>query len=140
MDQLSEDEMPKLTPEEDKLWKAATKEYNRLKMIEHRAWQTDLSIKFKLKQAALAALPGEQKSAAPLITALHAPDHAGDVASCLTPFHCQWLCSSVYNYGSLACLLMAVTTVKGSVGRRHIAIAIPHNQSMPGLGSQRSWQ
>lgn len=50
--------MPKLSKEDQQSWKEATKEYNRLKMMQHRAWQTDLSIKFKLKKAALAALPG----------------------------------------------------------------------------------
>jgi hypothetical protein len=58
LEELPGDKMPKLSQEDEKLWKEATKEYNRLKMREHRAWQTDLSIKFQLKKAALAALPG----------------------------------------------------------------------------------
>ena len=58
LEELTEDEMPKLSSEDAKLWKDATKEYNRLKMMQHRAWQTDLSIKLQLKKAALAALPG----------------------------------------------------------------------------------
>ena len=59
MEELTEDEMPKLSPEDEQLWKTATKEYNKLKMMQHRAWQTDLSVKLQLKNAALAALPGE---------------------------------------------------------------------------------
>ena len=58
LEELTEDEMPKLSPEDAQLWKDATKEYNKLKMMQHRAWQTDLSVKLKLKKAALAALPG----------------------------------------------------------------------------------
>jgi hypothetical protein len=54
-----EDEMPPLSEEDSALWKAATREYNALKLQQHRAWQTDLSIKLQLKKAALAALPGE---------------------------------------------------------------------------------
>lgn len=69
--------MPKLSPEDAELWKAATKEYNRLKMMQHRAWQTDLSIKFQLKKAALAALPG----GCPLLT----------VDSCSTKSSCTGL-------------------------------------------------
>lgn len=34
-----------------------SKEYSRLKMRQHRAWQAGLSAKLKLKQAALEALP-----------------------------------------------------------------------------------
>ena len=51
--------MPRLSAEEDALWKEATREYNALKLQQHRAWQTDLSIKLQLKKAALAALPGD---------------------------------------------------------------------------------
>jgi len=58
LEELTDNEMPKLSKEDQHMWKTATKEYNRLKMMQHRAWQTDLSIKFKLKMAALAALPG----------------------------------------------------------------------------------
>ncbi|EIE19310.1 hypothetical protein COCSUDRAFT_58603 [Coccomyxa subellipsoidea C-169] len=56
--------MPKLSPEDAQLWKDATKEYNRLKMMQHRAWQTDLSVKLKLKKAALAALPEDLRELA----------------------------------------------------------------------------
>ena len=44
----------RLSAEEDALWKEATREYNALKMHQHRAWQTELSIKLQLKKAALA--------------------------------------------------------------------------------------
>ena len=58
LESTPEAKMPRLSAEEDALWKAATREYNALKMQEHRAWQSELSIKLQLKQAALAALPG----------------------------------------------------------------------------------
>lgn len=48
-----------LTPEEQREWEGRAKEYSRLKMAEHRAWQKALSIKLKLKQAAIRALPLE---------------------------------------------------------------------------------
>ncbi|CAL8468293.1 g7833 [Coccomyxa elongata] len=64
LEELTEDEMPKLSPEDAQLWKDATKEYNRLKMMQHRAWQTDLSIKLQLKKAALAALPEDLRKLA----------------------------------------------------------------------------
>lgn len=41
-----------------------SREYSRLKMRQHRAWQADLSGKLKLKQAALAALPDHLRAAA----------------------------------------------------------------------------
>ena len=50
--------MPPLSEEDAAEWKAATKEYNRLKLYETRLWQLDLSTKLQLKKAALAALPG----------------------------------------------------------------------------------
>ena len=53
-----EEKMPPLSEEEAAEWKAATKEYNKLKLYETRAWQLDLSTKLQLKKAALAALPG----------------------------------------------------------------------------------
>jgi seryl-tRNA synthetase len=40
------------------------KEYSRMKMKEHRAWQADLTTKLKLKQAAVAALPPHLRAAA----------------------------------------------------------------------------
>lgn len=52
------EKMPKLSEEDEKMWKAATKQYNQLKLAEHRVWQTDLQVKIELKNAALAALPG----------------------------------------------------------------------------------
>ena len=50
--------MPKLSEEDETIWKEATKHYNKAKLYEHRMWQTDISIKIQLKEAALAALPG----------------------------------------------------------------------------------
>ncbi|KAL6776287.1 MRPL40 [Auxenochlorella protothecoides x Auxenochlorella symbiontica] len=41
-----------------------SREYSRLKMRQHCAWQADLSGKLKLKQAALAALPDHLRAAA----------------------------------------------------------------------------
>jgi hypothetical protein len=55
---MEEKDIPNLSEEDAALMKEATKAYSRLKMAEHRAWQKDLSIKFQLKRAALAALPG----------------------------------------------------------------------------------
>ena len=54
----SKEKMPKLSEEDEKMWKAATKQYNQLKLAEHRVWQTDLQVKIELKNAALAAMPG----------------------------------------------------------------------------------
>ena len=51
------DKMPELNEQDAALWKEATKRYNKLKLMEHRVWQLDLSTKIKLKNAALAALP-----------------------------------------------------------------------------------
>ena len=52
------EKMPKLSEEDEATWKAATKHYNKAKLYEHRLWQTDISIKIQLREAALAALPG----------------------------------------------------------------------------------
>ncbi len=54
------------------MWKEATKHYNKARLYEHRMWQTDISIKIQLKEAALAALPGVV-----LAAALH------DLSTCL---------------------------------------------------------
>ncbi|CAL5221822.1 g4079 [Coccomyxa viridis] len=51
------EKMPKLSEEDETIWKEATKHYNKAKLYEHRMWQTDISIKIQLKEAALAALP-----------------------------------------------------------------------------------
>jgi hypothetical protein len=40
------------------------KEYSRLKMKQHREWQTDLTAKLKLKLAAIEALPPNLRAAA----------------------------------------------------------------------------
>lgn len=40
------------------------KEYSRRKMQEHREWQADLTLKLKLKNAAVAALPPHLRAAA----------------------------------------------------------------------------
>ena len=53
-----EEKMPRLSEEDAAEWKAATKQYNKLKLYETRLWQLDLSTKLQLKKAALAALPG----------------------------------------------------------------------------------
>lgn len=52
------EKMPKLSEEDEAAWKEATKHYNKAKLYEHRMWQTDISIKIQLREAALAALPG----------------------------------------------------------------------------------
>ena len=52
------EKMPKLSEEDEATWKEATKHYNKAKLYEHRMWQTDISIKIQLREAALAALPG----------------------------------------------------------------------------------
>lgn len=46
-----------LSQEELREFEARAKEYSRLKMAQHRAWQEDLNNKIRLKRAALAALP-----------------------------------------------------------------------------------
>lgn len=45
----------------DELMDAETraKNYSRMKMAQHRAWQTDLTNKIRLRDAAIAALPEE---------------------------------------------------------------------------------
>jgi hypothetical protein len=43
---------------------ARSKEYSRLKMHEHRAWQHDLTVKLRLKKAAIQALPPALRAAA----------------------------------------------------------------------------
>eukprot|EP00775_Hariotina_reticulata_P012954 gene12954-13083_t len=43
---------------------ARSKEYSRLKMHQHRAWQHDLTVKLRLKQAAIQALPPALRAAA----------------------------------------------------------------------------
>jgi len=53
---------PPLTPEEKAENARRAKEYSRLKMAEHRAWQQDLRTKLALKQAAIAALPEELRA------------------------------------------------------------------------------
>ena len=45
------------------------KEYSRLKMAAHRAWQADLSTKLNLKRAAIAALPEHLRAAAGALAA-----------------------------------------------------------------------
>ncbi|KAK9839255.1 hypothetical protein WJX81_004504 [Elliptochloris bilobata] len=56
------EEPPPMTPEEKAENAARAKEYSRLKMVEHRAWQTDLQTKLDLKMAAIAALPEELRA------------------------------------------------------------------------------
>ena len=73
MESKPEDEMPPLSEEDSALWKAATREYNTLKLQQHRAWQAELSIKLQLKKAALAALPGMLGSC-DCLPACHAAD------------------------------------------------------------------
>lgn len=52
-------DLPKeeLTEEELKHFEARAKEYSRMKMAQHRAWQTDIDNKIRHKRAAIAALP-----------------------------------------------------------------------------------
>ena len=65
------EKMPKLSEEDDAMWKEATRHYNKAKLSEHRMWQTDISIKIQLREAALAALPGTALNA--LNAQLHEP-------------------------------------------------------------------
>ena len=67
MEPKPKEKMPKLSGEDEAMWKEATQHYNKAKLSEHRMWQTDISIKIQLREAALAALPG---------TALNAQLHA----------------------------------------------------------------
>jgi hypothetical protein len=53
-----------LTPEEREEAARRAKEYSSRKMRQHREWQADLSMKLKLKQAAIAALPPDLRAAA----------------------------------------------------------------------------
>ena len=53
---------PPLSPEEKEENARRAKEYSRLKMVEHRAWQKDLQTKLNLKMAAIAALPEELRA------------------------------------------------------------------------------
>lgn len=54
----------KHTADELKDAETRSKEYSRMKMAEHRAWQTDLTNKIRLRDAALAALPAELRISA----------------------------------------------------------------------------
>ncbi|PSC71383.1 hypothetical protein C2E20_5334 [Micractinium conductrix] len=53
-----------LSPEDHADATRRAKEYSRLKMAAHRAWQADLSTKLNLKRAAIAALPEHLRAAA----------------------------------------------------------------------------
>lgn len=53
-----------LSPEDGAELARRSKEFARLKMDEHRAWQTALNIKLRLKLAAIEALPPDLKEAA----------------------------------------------------------------------------
>ncbi len=101
LEEVTEDEMPKLSPEDAQLWKDATKEYNRLKMMQHRAWQTDLSIKLQLKKAALAALPGD---CPPVVVDSCSTKRAIAQDSMPVSHHLGWSII-VYAQGSLNCVL-----------------------------------
>lgn len=57
-------EVRKHTAEELKDAEARFKDYSRKKMAQHRAWQTDLTNKIRLRDAAIAALPAELRDAA----------------------------------------------------------------------------
>ncbi|KAK9806641.1 hypothetical protein WJX73_003506 [Symbiochloris irregularis] len=54
----------KLSPGELEANSKRAKEYSRLKMAQHRAWQKDLTTRIKLQKAAIAALPPELREAA----------------------------------------------------------------------------
>lgn len=53
-----------LSKEEQAEAAARSREYSRQKMEQHRAWQRDLTMKIKLREAAIDALPEELRAAA----------------------------------------------------------------------------